>query len=93
MLAVPSAQSSPCMSDSQNAKFYVDPIRLHHAFPSRLFHRETTSLPGKYMPGKETVAVKTGRRGSVSEIKIEVFSEEEKGFFVPSFGTKSAEVV
>jgi len=51
------------------------------------------SLPGTYMPGKETVAVKTGRRGSISEVKIEVFSEEEKGFFVSTFDTKSVEVV
>jgi len=37
--------------------------------------------------------IKAGRKGSAGELKIEVFSEGEKRFFVSIFDTKSAEVV
>jgi len=40
----------------------------------------------------EVIPNKAGGKGGVSDIKIEVFSKGEKGFFATRFEAKSAEV-
>ena len=94
MLAVPSAQSSPShVRFAKREILTVEAFASSPCIPKQAYSQSNHSQARRVQARPGSGLAKPGRRGSVSEIKIEVFSEGEKGLLVTYYVTKSDEVV